>query len=640
MTLRQSQRAALRRSLQSCFFTATEKILIHSGNRGKLNTRFRASWKWTLSICSVLQQGLNDDTHISELKEKCTELGIHPSDGSSHDHHKLFTGAGIGSMPNEALSNGLRCLSKKALLSHLDKYEKKGIKDPWQHIFPEDIGSCFEIIRECQPIETADSLKLGFSKERRSKGVHHTPFDVTAHMVDLSLNKIEIPDDEIPNDFVVADLAVGAGAFLLQAARIISNMTRVDIDIILKHHIIGFDIDPEVLNMCSLCFHLENMCKTPQSSYNLYKVDSIFSYNSREQIRSKIKQMMPESKGTPTVTIGNPPYVRVKQNEISRLGFQSKSSGNLSALFIEQALEVTEIGKVVCQIVPQSVVQSDKMQSIRNILTARCSEIDIETFGCVPGYMFDQGKIGSNTSKAITQRVAIITAVTGDVKTPVVKTTRFIRWGSKERNSLFEDIKKQEIPPDLFTDGPFPMIGDKNGLQILINMRQTKRTLSEIEGFNERFNLYVPKAVRYFATASRYDLNRSQMRIIFDDKESRNLAQILINSNYFYWYWRTYGNGFQISNKDVSNLPIPSMSMQKKYQKAIDTLADKLHKKRITLSVKKSNKGMINNIKYDKDKTLMDEIDQLVILLFGLDSPYPFMASKENSLQGYNQHFS
>ena len=101
---------------------------------------------------------------------------------------------------------------------------------------------------------------------------------------------------------------------------------------------------------------------------------------------------------------------------------------------------------VICQIVPQSIVQSDKMQSIRDILIARCSEIDIETFGCVPGYMFDQGKIGSNSNKAITQRVAIVTAVTGDVKSPIVKTTRFIRWGSKERNSLFEDIKKQEIP--------------------------------------------------------------------------------------------------------------------------------------------------------------------------------------------------
>ena len=80
--------------------------------------------------------------------------------------------------------------------------------------------------------------------------------------------------------------------------------------------------------------------------------------------------------------------------------------------------------------------------------------------------------------------------------------------------------------------------------------------------------------------------------------------------------------------------------MQKKHQKESDNLADKLHKKRHTLSVKKSNKGMIGNIKYDNDQALMKELDQLVILLFDLDSPYPFMASKENSLQGYNQHFS
>ena len=58
------------------------------------------------------------------------------------------------------------------------------------------------------------------------------------------------------------------------------------------------------------------------------------------------------------------------------------------------------------------------------------------------------------------------------------------------------------------------MIGDEDGLQILMHIRQTKRTISDIEGFSETLHLYVPKAVRYFATASRYDLNRSQMRIL------------------------------------------------------------------------------------------------------------------------------
>lgn len=639
MRIEQLKRSALRRALQSCFFESILAILENAPRRGKLATRYEASWKWALTLSSLLQQGVPENSEIGSIKKEAVRLGIHPNNASLHTHQLLFNAPGIKSMPDSAIAKGVAKLSNQSLLEKMSKKHRKGIGKPWSFILPEDIGSCFEIIREIKADENENCVELVYAEGRRKSGVHYTPFDVTRHMADLSLEKIEISDDSIPDDLVICDLAVGAGAFLLQYARIISNMTGINVGVILEKHVIGFDIDPNVLQISSLCFHLERGCPNVETAYQLHKIDSIGQLNSRERIKTRIAEMMPSSKGNPTITTGNPPYVRVKSKEYSHLGFQSNKCGNLSAYFVEQAIEITEIGKVICQIVPQSIIQSNRMNSIRKILHTRCSSIDIEAYGCVPGYMFDQGKIGSNSSTSITQRVAIITAVTGEAKTPILTSTRFMRWGSRERDMLFEDIKKTRIPNELSADYDFPMIGDENAKKILLKTKVSNRTISDIICPNNRLKVFVPKAVRYFCTATRNDLHRSQHELNFLDIAARNMAQILINSSFFYWHWRIYGNGFQVSNRDLLRLPIPPVEVQQNSQKEINSMANRLHRRRKSLIVKKNNKGMIENIKYDNDAKLMNDLDKLVRTLFELEINYPFHASKENSLQGYRSHF-
>ena len=635
MDIGQLKRSALRRSLQTCFFDATAIILENAPKRGKLATRYSASWKWSLTLCALLQQGVSENCKPEQIRKMAKEFGIHPNNITSHLHQRLFRSAGIHSMTDKALILGLNEISNQSLLANIEKRLHEGIEKPWDYVLPEDIGSCFEMVKELEAIEGDDGIELVYADGRRKAGVHHTPFDVTRHMANLSLGKLKISDDSIPDDLVICDLAVGAGAFLLQFARIISNISRLDVGLILEKHVIGFDIDSSVLEICSLCFHLERGCPNTASTYQLHQIDSIGQMNSREKIKFRIAEMMPPSKGNPTITTGNPPYVRVKSAEYEHLGFQSNKCGNLSAYFVEQAIEITEIGKVVCQIVPQSIIQSEGMKSIRRILQTRCSNIDIEAYGCVPGYMFDQGKIGSNSNTAITQRVAIITAITGESQHPILTSTRFIRWGSKERDVLFENIENTRIPKELCLDYDIPMIGDEHSKKVLLKTQQSNRCLPNLLGSNERLKLFVPKAVRYFCTASRNDLHRSQIELIFCDVSSRNMAQILVNSSYFYWHWRIFGNGFQISNRDLHHLPIPSREKQEQYRKEIDTMADRLHRNRIRLAVHKQNKGNIANIKYDNAPQLMHDLDKLVGILFELEGSYPFHAAKENSLKGY-----
>jgi hypothetical protein len=634
MSIGQLERSALRKSLQTCFQQGIVKIMTSSHKRGKLSTRYAASWRWMLTLCSISQQGINLGNKNDTFQNIAKSLGIHSLNNNPQGHQKLFQVTGINSIPEFSLIKGFEEISNQSLLSKIESKYRSSVVNPWEHILPEDIGSCYELVKEISVREVQGNVQLVHSDGRRKSGIHHTPFDVTEHMVNISLEKIDFTDDSIPEDLVVCDIAVGAGAFLLQYARILSKITCNDVGYILEKHVIGFDIDAEVLQICSLCFHLERNCPNLISLYHLYEVDTIGLINSREIIRNKIFQMMPESKGNATITTGNPPYVRVKSSDFENLGFYSNKCGNLSAYFLEQAINITQIGKVVCQIVPLSITQSERMLPIRQLLQSRCSSLDIESYDCVPGYLFDQGKIGSNSNSSITQRVAIINVKTGpeDIS---VETTRLIRWSSKERNVLFENIDKIEVPKIFLEDFQFPMIGTHRTRRILSQICLTNRNLEELLVSQSKISLFIPKAIRYFTTASRTSLNRSELEIFLRDSKSRDLVQVLVNSSYFYWYWRITGSGFQVNKSTLYNLPIPSLGQQEKYLNRIQNMSKRLQRRRLKLMVFKENKGLISNIKYDNDKKLMKDLDSLILDLFEVKEQYPFHALKANSIANY-----
>jgi len=630
----QLTRSALRKSLQSSYVKGILTILNSIERRGKISTRYETSWKWMLTICCILKHK-SGIVPLIDIKDLATELHLHPKTKSTEvSHQRLFSKPTLKNVPNDALQAGLKEVNNEAIWKNLPSAIKKKIKNPWDFIVTEDIGSCYEIVKELIATESNGKIKLEQIGDRRKKGIHHTPFDVTEHMSNLALQKIEISDNHIPEDLIVADISVGAGAFLLQIARIISNISQKSLSYVLKRHIIGFDIDTVALQVCSLCFFVEQKCVTENMDFNLFNIDTIGKINSKENIREKVRHVMPQSKGCPTITIGNPPYVRINKKKSSKYSFMSRDSRNLSAYFIEQAIEITEIGKVVCQIVPLSITQSPTMSSIQQILTSRCSELKVDAFDCVPGYLFDQGKIGSNSNKAITQRVVIITAVTGP-GTDSIQTSRLMRWGSAERDKLFNNIQRQEIilTRDSF---PLPLIGDRRSLQVFKTISSSSRILSDVITGKGRMKLFIPKAIRYFTSASRIDMERNQTILSFKDKHSRDLIQILINSSYFYWHWRIFASGFQISSKNLMNLPIPEAHMQKIYQNEIESMARYLHRNRNSFLVVKMNKGLVYNLKYENDPLLMEKLDCLVKKLFMVDDAFPLHIAKSKSLDEFD----
>ena len=116
--------------------------------RGSFQTRFAASWKWMLTIACIKSQGLSDDATASEIRRQSKEIGIHPSLSKPFQkHQQLFSVAGIETMPDKALITGLQAISDLSILNRIEKKLRNSIGPPWDHILPEDIGSCYELIR-------------------------------------------------------------------------------------------------------------------------------------------------------------------------------------------------------------------------------------------------------------------------------------------------------------------------------------------------------------------------------------------------------------------------------------------------------------------------------------------------------------
>ena len=87
---------------------------------------------------------------------------------------------------------GLKEVNNEAIRANLPSLIKKNIQNPWDFIVTEDIGSCYEIVKELFAVESDGCINLKQIEDRRKNGIHHTPFDVTEHMSNLALQKIEI----------------------------------------------------------------------------------------------------------------------------------------------------------------------------------------------------------------------------------------------------------------------------------------------------------------------------------------------------------------------------------------------------------------------------------------------------------------
>jgi hypothetical protein len=133
------------------------------------------------------------------------------------------------------------------------------------------------------------------------------------------------------------------------------------------------------------------------------------------------------------VIIGNPPYVeysKVRQ-QYSIFGYRTTPSGNLYGPCIERSFSLLRLSGRFGFIVQAPLVSTQRMACAREVAYRSAGQLWFSTYDDRPSKLFD----GMHHA-----RLAILLAERHATGSPIVRTTRYHKWYTVERDSLFERL--------------------------------------------------------------------------------------------------------------------------------------------------------------------------------------------------------
>ena len=116
-----------------------------------------------------------------------------------------------------------------------------------------------------------------------------------------------------------------------------------------------------------------------------------------------------------------------------------------------------------------------------------------------------------------------------------------------------------------------------------------------------------------------------------------SVVHATLNSNVFYWWWRVFGNGFQVEEKLILNFPLLEINQPNQHSKLL------IDSERICHTEKKNADKIIPNVNYNKQAAVLIGVDKAIFEILGLKYRDFHIKSKSNSLferldqlNGYN----
>tara|TARA_B110000305_G_C19452571_1_gene648874 strand:+ start:538 stop:2418 length:1881 start_codon:yes stop_codon:yes gene_type:complete len=501
----------------------------------------------------------------------------------------------------------------------------------------EDLGGVSELFSGHQAIWKNNDVELVHNPARRDSGKIYTPYDVTEYMCSNVAKAMVSRCGSLEEllKMKVLDPAIGSGAFCSQLVRVLwkkasrkwklKDEAKFRFDICSKV-IYSADIDGEALQLAKVVLWISAGCPQSGIEFNMANCDSLELGACEDKVSwNKITGF--KVNGGFDVVFGNPPYVRVKPEMLQ--GFAMASTRNLYCAFTELALNLLNDDGLLCYIIPQSIVASKETLPLRQRLIDDESSLRMQIFDSVPDFLFDQGKIESNTNTNINQRTTIVLLNRNEKHS--IYTSPLLRWRRREeRDDLFKNLNQIKIAKSDIHNGAIPMLESRQDLELFRKLKRQKNTISDTIVKEGGRILFIPKAIRYFITAVPFDLERPNTIQLRVSEEYYHLIHSTLNSNLFYWWWRINGNGFQVEMKDILSFPILALEnkIAAEFSKKLDDAVDDCR-------VFKHNAGkQIPNINYNYKQELLQELDNELLKTINMTPHKRVFGCKTNSLFG------
>ncbi|RZK13497.1 MAG: hypothetical protein EOO43_17835, partial [Flavobacterium sp.] len=316
------------------------------------------------------------------------------------------------------------------------------------------------------------------------------------------------------------------------------------------------------------------------------------------------------------VIIGNPPYVEYSEKssdyKIQEINYKTYKARNLYSYTIERGFNILHSDGLMGMIIPLSLTFSRDFKSLRKFLLDKKGYMHLSSYDNIPDRLFTGTKESDNTSKNNQQRITIF-IIKPSKKYHQIYSTPLLRWRASERFRLFEELPASEITA-LCTEEYFPKISKFNGVDLFQKLVKNSRRLASITVPQSKYSLVTPKTASYYIAAYPVELERTQQQqIFFKDKNSLDLALVILNSNVFFWYWRIMGDSFHLTSGTILSFPLftPTNDDYKKIAKQMIDATDEC-------SVYKLYRGeKIPNVNYNLRLDLILKADQWILNQIG-----------------------
>lgn len=317
-------------------------------------------------------------------------------------------------------------------------------------------------------------------------------------------------------------------------------------------------------------------------------------------------------KGGFDVAIGNPPYVEYSGDIFKPLQIDNKDTGNLYAPMVEtNLLNLSKDYSNYGFIVPIALVSTERMGKLQNTIMKYSKEVYISNFAVRPGKIF----------KKADMNISIFFGTTAIKPQCDVYTTNYIRWYTRDRKYLFENIGFIKCN-EYIRNGIIPKIGTKIDAVILGKLFATKKKVKDYIKSDDSI-IFLHSGGRYWRKSIFESFSTEYKPYGFSAKD-KYLFNCLFNSNLFYWFWIVFSDCYHVTKKDVVEFPIDIDSIEPEQLSRFEALSLELMTDFEANSLKKERsrdgKTSIEKSYYPRySKKIIDKIDEQLAKILDLN---------------------
>jgi len=323
------------------------------------------------------------------------------------------------------------------------------------------------------------------------------------------------------------------------------------------------------------------------------------------------------------IILGNPPYstVEIETGRRDSAAFMP---------FLEMTWRLTTAGGCAGMILPLSITyhSGKRFRSVRSLMELVQGRWKIASFDRTPDSLFGDDVRTRNS-------VVFLRKFTGrDVESHRVETTGLIRWTSRQRSTLFNEISFASLPSDLQLRSFIPKLGSTFECELYSAVRDRSERLGTAcritsskvaRGLHDGVSLFVaPTAYNWLSVycgtqLSDYSQRSGLTQLAFDDRSDADIAFAILSSRLAYWLWRVEGDGFHVTRSFLARIPMRPDSLDKEAANELRDLGLTLSNEIQSESVVSYNSGT-KTVSFSPwaCPAIVDEIDSVLTKEFSL----------------------